>query len=289
MSLRLSEVTLCAVDCATTALAERALRRSMAQCSFGDAILFSDQVLAPAPFRCVRIDKVASKAEYSRFILKELPQFVRTAFVLIVQWDGYVLDAGAWSPEFMHFDLIGAVWPWHKDGMTVGNGGFSLRSRKLLEVTSASSFTCLAEVNEDEQICRVHRTQLMQQHGIRFAPESVAHRFSYERSLPSLPTFGFHGLFNLWRHVDDEELPAIARGFTAQVARSIEFLELFMQYFRMRKFGPLRGLYRRWKELCPMDEIRAQLAKAAQAPGAADYFIRLCELPIGYSGATTEP
>ena len=36
------------------------------------------------------------------------------------------------TPPFSHCDYIGAQWFWHNDGMRVGNGGFSLRSRKLL-------------------------------------------------------------------------------------------------------------------------------------------------------------
>jgi hypothetical protein len=279
MALELRDITICAADCATTSLAARALRKSTAICSFGDAILFSDEPSGGDAFRHIRIEKLRSRADYSRFILKDLPSFIATPFVLIVQWDGYVLDPKAWSPDFFQYDLIGAKWPWHQDGMTVGNGGFTLRSRKLLKVTGAPSFPLIPDINEDEQICRVHRAALIRDFGIQFAPEAIADRFSYERSVPELPTFGFHGLFNLWRHVDDEEVIAISGELGPHVVRSIEFVELVFQYVRLRKFRPLQALYSRWKALCEIDEIHSQLLNASKNPAAVDYVIRVCEFP----------
>jgi Protein of unknown function (DUF5672) len=277
MNAQLNDVTICAVDCVTTTLAARALTLSTIACSFGGAILFSDQALTNANFRCVRIATLGSRAEYSHFILKQLPQFIETAFALIVQWDGYVLEPRVWDADFLNYDLIGAVWPWHMDGMNVGNGGFTLRSSRLLRV--ASTLPYRPEINEDELICRVHRTELERQFGIRFAPEHIARKFSYERELPSLPSFGFHGLFNLWRHVDDDEVVRMSAEMPLHIVRSVEFLELLAQYLKLRKFRPLRGLFSRWRELCSLEEIRSQLSKAMRTSADADYFIEVCSCP----------
>src|ERR1700687_3454326 len=43
-----------------------------------------------------------------------------------------LITPAAWREEFLGCDYIGAQWFWHDDAMRVGNGGFSLRSRKLL-------------------------------------------------------------------------------------------------------------------------------------------------------------
>jgi Protein of unknown function (DUF5672) len=277
MKLDLRDVTVCAADCATTSLAARALCKCMACCSFADAILFSDAPPTSAAFRGIRIQRLESRADYSRFILKDLHRFVSTPYVLIVQWDGYVLDTSAWTPEFLSYDLIGAKWPWYKDGMTVGNGGFSLRSGKLLRITGAPSFQLHPDVNEDEQICRLNRAALIRDSDVRFAPESLAARFSYERSGPDAPTFGFHGLFNMWRHVDDSEMLDMSREFGAHVVRSIEFRELLLQYVQLRKFPVVRALYSRWQQSCDRDEIRAQLVTASGNQQFADSFVRFCE------------
>ena len=78
--------------------------------------------------------------------------------------------------------------------MRVGNGGFSLRSKQLLELTSGPKFV-YKEKNEDELICHVNRDYLVS-NGIKFAPEELARYFSYERELSNIETFGFHGEFH---------------------------------------------------------------------------------------------
>lgn len=67
---------------------------------------------------------IKSKEEYSRYCIKELHKQVQTDFMLVIQWDGYVLNANAWNPEWLKYDWIGAPWEWYTDGMQVGNGGF---------------------------------------------------------------------------------------------------------------------------------------------------------------------
>ena len=108
--------------------------------------------------------------------------------MLIVQWDGYVLDAGAWTDRFLEFDYLSAVWPWYSY-RKVGNGGFSLQSRRLLKAT-ADMPGHLPDINEDVAICLDWAAELETRYEIEFAPEGLANRFSYERLLPNMSTFG---------------------------------------------------------------------------------------------------
>ena len=52
---------------------------------------------------------------------------ISTPFVLVIQWDGYIVDPSAWANAFRKYDYVGAVVH-DKRGTFVGNGGFSLRS-----------------------------------------------------------------------------------------------------------------------------------------------------------------
>jgi len=79
--------------------------------------------------------------------------------------------------------------------MTVGNGGFSLRSRRLHQILGKPEFAPLHP--EDTVICRTWRRTLEDEHGIVFAPPDVANRFSAERMGDIGQSFGFHGLFNM--------------------------------------------------------------------------------------------
>jgi hypothetical protein len=143
--------------------------------------------------------QINSRQAYSKFILKELHHLIKTDFVLIVQWDGWIINKGAWMPKFLEYDYIGAVWFWHPKGLRVGNGGFSLRSKKLLQLTASPEFQ-YADLNEDDLICHLNRDFLVS-NGIRFAPEELARQFSYERELSDIPTFGFHGEFHMNKYL----------------------------------------------------------------------------------------
>ncbi len=268
MPLDLSDITICAADCLTPALAARALEKSMALCRFGDALLFSDTP-TPGAFRTVPIDKLRSKHDYSRFLLKDLAQHIRTPFVLVAQWDGYVIDAGAWQPEFTDFDYIGARWPQHQDALTIGNGGFSLRSMKLLRALNDPQFQFIANVPEDDLICRVNHTLLTSAHGIQFAPEKIAMQFSYEWETPAQPTFGFHSLSNFWRHVDDTELVAIADLIDEKTLRGHVCMALMVTYYAQRKLKPWNSLYARLRRLAAPDEIAHVMTHVLQKPAQA--------------------
>lgn len=146
------------------------------------------------PFEIVKIDKIEGKVGYSSFVIKELDKYFDTDFVLIVQHDGYVLDDNAWDEDFLNYDYIGAPWLESAD-FNVGNGGFSLRSKKLQHILATDDF--IKPIHpEDNCICKVYRSYLEEKYGIKYAPDYVAEKFSFELREPNQPTFGFHGKFH---------------------------------------------------------------------------------------------
>jgi hypothetical protein len=232
----LRDVTLCAADCHAPALAARALRLSLQACTFGDALLLTDVAWTDPAFRSVRIDRLASLDDYSRFVFKELAAHIHTPYVLLVQWDGHVVEPAAWREDFLTYDYIGARWSQFRDNLTVGNGGFSLRSRRLLQATAGEGFAWVPGAAEDVLVCRTYRPRLSAELGMRFAPDAVARAFSYETEEPLAPTFGFHGVLNLWRHVDDADMLHIAAKLDARTLGSWQFVALVARYAAMRKF-----------------------------------------------------
>jgi hypothetical protein len=223
--LQLPQVTLVAASSVALAATQRALQHSMAQVDFGCVLLLSDQ--RPARLgdgiQWRAIAPLGSRAAYSRFMLHGLADHVETDFVLICQWDGYVVDASAWQDAFLAHDYVGAPWPWHDDGHDVGNGGFSLRSRRLLHATRALP---AGDEAEDNAICRTHRTVLETGHGIRFAPRALAAGFSHERGPQPPACFGFHGLFNLWHRMEPRALRTLLAGLEPGVIARRESGEL---------------------------------------------------------------
>lgn len=151
--------------------------------SFGDII-----TLNPA---------ISSKEEYSKFIIKETYKHINTSHVLIFQHDGFIHNYKAWDDAWLQYDYIGAPW-WYNDGMDVGNGGFSLRSKRLMEVIANDPI--LTELHpEDHAICRVYRKYLEKTYDIKFAPLEIAEKFSFEGYMQPNKTltdqFGVHGAY----------------------------------------------------------------------------------------------
>lgn len=203
LPLDLSAVSLVCVETRRPALAVYALRRCLRQARFKECLLLSARpVSLPPDIKHVRIPELADIAAYSQFMIKELGEYVSAERIMIVQWDGFITDPGAWQHAFLDYDYIGAPWPEHE--FAVGNGGFSLRSRKLLEALRAME-TPLTHP-EDRCICERYRPQLESDFGVRFAPLDVASRYSWEAIEPTSPTFGFHGFFNFHRVLDEREL-----------------------------------------------------------------------------------
>lgn len=229
--ISLPQVTLCAVDCVTPQLAAAALVRSSQACQFARRLLLTDAPMAPPPdIEVVRIRPLTSIGAYSDFMLRDLRHHIRTSHVLVVQWDGFVTDAGRWDPAFLAYDYIGARWPWLADGADVGNGGFSLRSRRLLAALADPAFEDRPDEPEDLLICLRNRRLLERRHGIRFAPAAVAERFSYEMGAPRGPTFGFHGCGNLARHLSGEEVIGMAAQVRPATLLSPGFVHLQLFY-----------------------------------------------------------
>ena len=198
--LALPQVTLCAASSVNVAATLRALEASMAQVEFAACLFFTDAAVTPAHpgITIVPIAPLTSAAAYSDFLLTRMVDHVATSHCLIAQWDGHVVDAGQWCVDFLDFDYIGASWPQFADGHDVGNGGFSLRSARLMALCRGKGFAGFHP--EDVAIGRDNRAWLEGQ-GMRFAPRALADRFSAERAGDVAASFGYHGVWHMPRAI----------------------------------------------------------------------------------------
>lgn len=205
--LQLPNVTLLGVDCVNVERLQEAMNICEAGVSFAESKLLTS--LPTSDPRKVKIPHIASIEGYSGFCLKDLYRYVNTDFVLIVQYDGFILNPESWEAEFFQYDYIGA--PWFVDGKSVseygfpsewqgsfvvGNGGFSLRSKKLLEVSAdLARGGKIAESHPEDCVICVYNRDLFEEKGIRFAPPEVGLRFSIEghEHVTYKKQFGFHG------------------------------------------------------------------------------------------------
>ena len=227
--LKLPTVTLCAASSVNVAATLMALRACLHQIDFAQCLFFTDavDVVGDEGICIVPVPRIESASDYSAFMLGELGNNIRTDHCLIVQWDGFVWDAQQWSADFLNYDYVGAAWPQFEDGNDVGNGGFSLRSRKLLKAIGDPEFR--PEHPEDVAICRTNRALLERKHGIRFADRATADAFAFERTQAEAPTFGFHGIFNMINVIGTEGFWQVYRTLDQRYLAVLDFGTLIKQ------------------------------------------------------------
>jgi hypothetical protein len=192
----LPSVSLVIIDTENYTLSYKAVEESIKAFDFSDILIFSDNDTCWGDHSIIKIPKIKSYFDYNDLILNKLPEFAKTDFCLIIQYDGYILNPNQFSESFFNYDYIGAPWPWHKAN-NVGNGGFSLRSKKLINALKDLKYSEKNTEPEDDFFCRVNRLTLESEYGCRFATENIAAQFSIEHGSRDFPTFGFHGVWHL--------------------------------------------------------------------------------------------
>ena len=203
--IQLSDTTLVCIDCVDANRAARAIAKTMSMFEFGKVIFFTDKSFSMNGVDVIKIPSITSKTEYSKFMIRDLVDYIDTYWIMTVQWDGFPINMDAFTHDYFSYDYIGAPWVRHlmynipgypkvDETNIVGNGGFSIRKRNIMhlakKISEQSRFLDIGEA-EDCYISRTIRNEL-EGVGVVFAPVALALGFSFE-NLPYSGQFGFHG------------------------------------------------------------------------------------------------
>ena len=83
----------------------------------------------------IKIKPLKSFKDYNNFIIYQLHKFIKTTHVLVVQWDGFIINSKKWNNDFLKYDYIGAPFiprandfnysrDKNQNFYSIGNGGF---------------------------------------------------------------------------------------------------------------------------------------------------------------------
>lgn len=201
--MKLNNITIVNINCINPELSIKVLKFCTHFISFKEVLYFGD--IKPnnitKNINFIKILKLKSTEDYSNFVLKQLVNYINTEYCLIIQNDGFIINPHLWNPEFLLYDYIGA--PWNKNGMMVwkrtnriGNGGFSLRSKKFMKfVQEDMQKNPLKYLPEPEDvIC----SRILETYNFKYPSVELAARFSLEDPQEDVPfnvheSFGFHG------------------------------------------------------------------------------------------------
>ena len=172
---------------------------------FGEVLIYTDSPdrLAVPGARYVQVADWPNKRESGAFYYTKAALGIGTSHALLMEWDAGACDPAMWRDEFLQYDYIGAPWgtgmcrSW--PGFMVGNGGFALVTKRLVEFCDANRFP----ISTDMHISCNYRAQC-EAAGFKWAPETVARDFAYEGWTargPIIPTvrpasFGYHCVTN---------------------------------------------------------------------------------------------
>lgn len=189
MKLALPDVTLVAITTACHDMTLLAVDDCLKHAKFGDVKIFMDKQSPDI----IEINPFNGPQDGIDFQYYRLPKYIKTSHILSIQWDSWIIDPAMWSDEFLKYDYIGAPW-WYDDQWNVGNSGFCLKSKALMDfmLTHREDFPMSGA--EDDLLCRHYQPHLP----FKWAPTAVAHDFAFERTRASVYSkhFGFHGAFN---------------------------------------------------------------------------------------------
>jgi hypothetical protein len=197
--IKLDNISLVNINCLDVKTSVKVLNLCSKQIKFGEILLFSDNYPNDIyeNIKLIKINKIDSVIKYNEFVLRNLIDYIKTDFCLIVQNDGFIINPHLWQNIFLEYDYIGA--PWDLNGMKVwkrtnriGNGGFSLRSRKLMEFIKKFKFI---DYNTAEDVIT---SLVIEKHKFKYPSVELACKFSLECPLEDYPfniheAFGFHG------------------------------------------------------------------------------------------------
>ncbi len=246
--LDLSMVTLLCVDSRSPELATWALKKCLDKARFAKTVLLTDKsklTTFDSSIEYLTCPPISSTQEYSEFMLRGITPYVTGSHVLVVQWDGFILHPDRWDSCFLDYDYIGAVWPQFSH-VKVGNGGFSLRSVKLLKALQDPQITISHP--EDFCICETNRELLEKKFDITFAPEQIAECFSVERG-KWRECFGFHGFFNFANALSADELTDFIRDVPSDCCGGVDCYDLIEHLRKLGHCNAAAALFEkcRWK------------------------------------------
>ncbi len=209
--LDLPEVTLIMIETLDHELARLAVKECTTKARFGEVLICTDKPDLFGDINCTprfyEVPNWPDKISWSRFNWHGVPPLIKTRQTLGIQWDSWIWDTGMWQHDYLEYDYIGAPW-WYTDGRNVGNGGFAMRSKKLLQyVYNHKARFPVVNALDDDLFCRKYRADL-ENVGFVWAPEKLARDFAFECVRPSAESrhFGFHGAFNFGAVLDRESL-----------------------------------------------------------------------------------
>jgi hypothetical protein len=213
MKLQLPTVTLIIIDCLNAQRAINVLEHCKSLCDFGAVKLLTS---IPIQYEHrIKIMPLNTLIAYSVFMLTKVNQYIDTEHLLVVQRDGWILNPQSFDNSWLELDYIAPLFVQYNH---VGSGGFSLRSKKLMDNVAATMPAwdgTQREADKIQQSLQYYEDGVISLSGkfsgFKFATNEQASHFAqggnkdkkYHIEFP----FGFHGVLQDINHLTGSVSP----------------------------------------------------------------------------------
>lgn len=213
MNLKLPDVTLFAVSSIMIPETIQSLLYSSRDIDFGSIKILTHTKPQDLPeqIEYVEIPEIKDIMDYNQFCFSELGQYIQTSHGLLTQYHAFIIEPKMWNNDWLECDYLGAIWPLRQGSFKAnngeivrnGNGGFSLRSKRLMEIPKEKGWELRQDQgywNEDGNLTVYWRREMLEL-GINYGTTMEAAAFAYENPTSEnfgKQTFGFHRNLNPW-------------------------------------------------------------------------------------------
>ena len=181
--------------------------KAATEINFKEIVLVTHEVpnVLPEYIKIKLVPRIQSLTAYSQIMFESLHKHVSGSHILVLQHDGMVHDVNMWDDSFLKYDYIGSPWPADYSSFTdnkgnlrrVGNGGFSLRSRRIYEFIDSKNMKLSSHHGWDGEDVNfgVINACLFEENGLKFPDINTAFRFGFETQTPEYEgtsSFGYH-------------------------------------------------------------------------------------------------
>ena len=233
--LQLPTVTLMCVDCVNVERAIAVVEHCKTMCDFGAVKLLTS---LSTDYSHIKIPALNSLVEYSIWMLTKCYKYIDTDYVLIIQRDGWILNPDTWENDWLKYDYIAPLFNQYD---IVGSGGFSIRSKRLMQgvarLTPHWNYTT-ENANEIQNLLGFYEDGVISfneelKAKYNYAPVDVANKFA-QGGNPNMDNyckrpFGFHGSYRTINH-NTGEVDVPSDSFDPKLTdRLNELIELYVK------------------------------------------------------------
>jgi hypothetical protein len=209
--INLPDVTLLAISSIEIPATINALLKCCDKIDFGAVKFVSDKKPTNLPNGIIYeyCPKITNTHEFDVYAFEHLYKHVQTSHMLMCQWHAFILRSYLWDDDWLKTDYIGGLWPWstnYSNAFTgeiirVGNGGFSLRSKKIMSIPFTLGLKTVYDrgfSNDDGLLCSYYRKQMLDC-GIKYGSIKQSAVFSFENLTQEnygVKNFGYHRYLN---------------------------------------------------------------------------------------------